>query len=39
MAKLADALAGLGLGAASYAEARPGAEFVGYVLEAEKPRA
>jgi ubiquinone/menaquinone biosynthesis C-methylase UbiE len=39
VAKLADALAGLGLGAASYAEARPGAEFVGYVLEAEKPRA
>lgn len=39
MAKLAAALIGLGMTDVGWTEARPGAEFVGYVLEAEKRRA
>ena len=39
MAKLVAALVALGLADVSYSEAKPGAEFVGYVLEAEKRRA
>lgn len=39
MAGLAAALVGLGLTDVGWSEVRPGAEFVGYVLEAEKRRA
>lgn len=39
IAKLVAAVVGLGMAEVGYAEARPGAEFVGYVLQAEKRRA